>query len=299
MAHESCLRLIPNSAAIVTPHNMVVRGFIAQARAKFRVASSYVSEAIKTEIRLANCRSIDDILEDYELRAAVLLSAGLSTKAQGHLTDDEMTEIAKAALEEVEGDLANIKTEILYRYLLTAGDSLGGSMRNITGSNAQSKLAQAVIQKLTLLGIEHTILRSRKGKVQVIHWKNRTLSFDKTPDFIGNNLDVILLNIGYTISNFRETLNSREHYLAVGELKGGIDPAGADEHWKTANSALDRVRSRFNTTRSPALFFAGAAIESAMADEIYHDLINDRLEFAINISIDIQFNSLIDWLVSL
>ena len=30
-----------------------------------------------------------------------------------------------------------------------------------------------------------------------------------------------------------------------GELKGGIDPAGADEHWKTGNSALVRIRKAF------------------------------------------------------
>jgi len=31
----------------------------------------------------------------------------------------------------------------------------------------------------------------------------------------------------------------------MGELKGGIDPAGADEHWKTANKALDKMRKPF------------------------------------------------------
>ena len=37
-----------------------------------------------------------------------------------------------------------------------------------------------------------------------------------------------------------ETLHveNPKHYLACGELKGGIDPAGADEHWKTAGKAL-------------------------------------------------------------
>ncbi len=29
-----------------------------------------------------------------------------------------------------------------------------------------------------------------------------------------------------------------EKTLMLGELKGGIDPAGADEHWKTANTVL-------------------------------------------------------------
>ena len=34
-------------------------------------------------------------------------------------------------------------------------------------------------------------------------------------------------------------------YMALGELKGGIDPAGADEHWKTARTALSRIHEAF------------------------------------------------------
>lgn len=53
-----------------------------------------------------------------------------------------------------------------------------------------------------------------------------------------------------------------EKYLALGELKGGIDPAGADEHWKTANSALQRIRTGFaKKSLTPYTFFIGAAIE--------------------------------------
>jgi hypothetical protein len=30
-----------------------------------------------------------------------------------------------------------------------------------------------------------------------------------------------------------------------GELKGGIDHSGADEHWKTAYTEINRVKSAF------------------------------------------------------
>lgn len=60
-----------------------------------------------------------------------------------------------------------------------------------------------------------------------------------------------------------------ERFIAFGELKGGIDPAGADEHWKTAQTALTRIRTAFaNWDLSPDLFFIGAVIADSMAQEI-------------------------------
>lgn len=85
---------------------------------------------------------------------------------------------------------------------------------------------------------------------------------------------------------------------ASGELKGGIDPAGADEHWKTARSALDRVREVFGGN-PPALFFVGAAIEWAMAREIFADLQTGRILYAANLTVPEQVADLASWLVSL
>ena len=66
-----------------------------------------------------------------------------------------------------------------------------------------------------------------------------------------------------------ETFRVPEIFIAFGELKGGIDPAGADEHWKTAQTALARIRSAFNAKNlSPNLFFVGAVIVDSMANDI-------------------------------
>jgi len=56
-------------------------------------------------------------------------------------------------------------------------------------------------------------------------------------------------------------------------LKGGVDPASADEHWKTAYSALERVRSGFKKLKlEPKTFSIGAATENSMAVKIYKQL---------------------------
>jgi len=125
------------------------------------------------------------------------------------------------------------------------------------------------------------------------------LLFDKKPRFIGNNIDVILLTSERTQLNLRERLERKEDYLACGELKGGIDPAGADEHWKTARSALNRIRSSFAGQTGPCLFFVGAAIEQAMANEIFAQLESGRLSYAANFTKPEQLEDLCSWLVEL
>lgn len=119
--------------------------------------------------------------------------------------------------------------------------------------------------------------------------------FDKTPPFINKNIDVILLHVA---SGSTVALNSPNSYLACGELKGGIDPAGADEHWKTAKSALDRIRGAFKDP-PPRLFFVGAAIEAAMAVEILLQLHSGELDHAANLTSPAQLSDLASWLVSL
>jgi len=98
----------------------------------------------------------------------------------------------------------------------------------------------------------------------------------------------------------KEAFNDPKRYIAAGELKGGIDPAGADEHWKTANSALDRIRTSFIKEKTkPALFFVGAAIESSMATEIFEQLENGHLAHAANLTSNKQLEDLASWLTNL
>ena len=85
-------------------------------------------------------------------------------------------------------------------------------------------------------------------------------------------------------------------YIALGELKGGIDPTGADEHWKTAKSALARIRDKFVKDKNtpPYLFFIGAAIENAMAIEAIDMMKSGELDMAVNLYKDDQLYELIN-----
>ncbi|WP_390903760.1 AvaI/BsoBI family type II restriction endonuclease [Trichothermofontia sichuanensis] len=86
----------------------------------------------------------------------------------------------------------------------------------------------------------------------------------------------------------------------MGELKGGIDPAGADEHWKTAQAALNRIRQAFaDAGHVPLTFFVGAAIEKRMAREIWEQLESGMLNNAANLNEENQVASISRWLCSL
>lgn len=84
------------------------------------------------------------------------------------------------------------------------------------------------------------------------------------------------------------------------ELKNEINPAGADEHWKTARTALERIRIAFSKRGlNPHIFFVGAAIEQKMSSEIWRMLKKGTLENAANLTDDAQIASLSRWLCSL
>ena len=171
-------------------------------------------------------------------------------------------------------------------------------MRNITGALAQAKFTEAVLSALRTRGVSAQSCK-REEKITRISWSGRVLLFDRKPRMLGKSVDVILLRGAIGEESEQDALEDRLLYFACGDLKGGIDPAGADEHWKTARSALDRIRACFKGGDCPKLFFAGAAIVQSMAEEIFERLRNEELTFAANLTMDEQVSELSTWLVSL
>ena len=291
---------IKKPADLITSQQATVDGFIAQAIEKCRIARPYVQQAQQLRESLNQSTDIHALIINAALRDQLLAAAGLSDKARHWLSDDQQDR----SLDRILGQLAAAggdqwRDEILFRFLLTRGDSLGGAMRNITGAAAGRKLVASIIKALAARQIKPQLTKSPAGKVQYLRWPSRLLAFDKTPRFVGNNIDAILLRVDDDSLPDRDVLESPDSYLACGELKGGIDPSGADEHWKTADSALDRIREVFRNKQQVHMFFAGAAIEDAMAKEIYQQLLDGRMSFAANLTIRQQLSELAAWLVRL
>jgi hypothetical protein len=77
----------------------------------------------------------------------------VSDKATNHLEDSDKREAVRGLIKNfLEPAGANFVEELVFRFLLTRGDTLGGSMRNVGGFMAQKKLTRAILACLKLAG---------------------------------------------------------------------------------------------------------------------------------------------------
>lgn len=314
---------LASADSLVTSYAQVRAGFISMALAKNRKATPFVEEAKALQVLAAQAKRATQLLDMVALRPSLLTAAGISDKAANHLTEDDKTEAIRGLIDNfLEPAGAGFVDELVYRFLLTRGDSLGGSMRNLAGILAEQKLSRTIIATLSIQGKAFHWLDGRSqqwfpGKSQDaelpntlrgLHWQNhagdRMLIFNLTVPLVQKNVDLCLFASAFGQFRFGRHSTSchyqPQQYIALGELKGGIDPAGADEHWKTANSALQRVRTAFAAEGlSPHTFFIGAAIQKAMAVEIYVQLEAGALNNAANLTNENQLIALCQWLLAI
>lgn len=311
---------ITNSHVLITTSESRRSGFLEYALRRNKESVPFIdkSKALKAVLEI-HTKSASDILSIPQVRESLLEAAGISVKAKAHLSDVDKERLLNEFIDKVLIPCGNkYIEEIVYRYLLTSGDALGGKMRNIVGSIANEKFTRFLISQLQISSTIFKYANKRSGfsngelytidqaeSIKAIKWKNRDnedrlLIYNVNVPQVGKNIDIVLLNEhseGVNGPDIKGMLSNPGNYLAIGELKGGIDPAGADEHWKTANTALGRVRSSF-MGKLP-LFFIGAAIEASMAGEIYAQYSSGDLGNCANLTSDEQLAALCDWLVGL
>jgi hypothetical protein len=312
------LEHLKSSHDLETTYEAIRAGFVALALEKNRRATPFVAQARSLKVAASKAKIPGDLLKMTEIRPAVLTAAGVSDKASNHLQEEDKTEAIKGLIRNfLEPAGANFIEELVFRFLLTRGDTLGGSMRNVGGFLAQCKLTRSIVSYLTLTGKGYRWLHSEtdkwasnpdddsdiefhlKGLSWQIEGKDRTLIYNLTVPLFKNNVDLCLFNCS-PINLSKKVINDAASYIALGELKGGIDPAGADEHWKTARTALDRIQEAFAKHKAtPKIFFIGGAIEQKMATEIWAMLENGVLDNAANLTDEKQIASIASWLCKL
>ncbi len=137
--------------------------------------------------------------------------------------------------------------------------------------------------------------------VRGIYWQGRAdriMVFNKTIPFIKKNIYIFLL--ASNKENATSDIKTPSKYIALDELKGGIDPAGADEQWKTARTTIERILKSFSTEDSSVkTFFVGAAIEKAMSEEIGNWLQNGKLSNAGDLTNKDHVASICNWLAGI
>ena len=308
---------LSGSSDLVTTYEEIRAGFVSLALEKNRRATPFVEQARSLKAAASQAKIPADLPNIESIQPALLTASGVSNKAMNYLlSQDKMEAIQGLIAKYLEPAGPAFVEELVFRFLLTRGDTLGGSMRNIGGVIGEQKLTRATLANLAIAGIPYQWLHSgskewTNGKedeadielhLNALSWSNksggRTMIYNRKVPFIGKNIDLCLLKCKPQELNAAFSVPSR--YLALGELKGGIDPAGADEHWKTARTSLTRIRKAFSDNGLfPHIFSVGAAIENSMAEEIWNQLEDGTLSNAANLTDADQVTSLCGWLCSL
>ncbi|MEW6587477.1 MAG: AvaI/BsoBI family type II restriction endonuclease, partial [Nitrospirota bacterium] len=303
-----------SSEDLETTYEATRAGFVALALEKNHRATPFIAEARALQEAASHAKRPVELLKIKGIESGLLTAAGLSDKAITHLqSKDKSAAIQELIKNFLEPAGEKFVEELVFRFLLIRGDTLGGSMRNIGGVLAQRKLTRAILSTLKIAGIPFywqdaksrkwyengdnlEIETSLRGLYWQVNSRDRVLLYNLTVPLVENNVDLCLF--AATPKSLDET--DPKSYIALGELKGGIDPAGADEHWKTARTALERIRRSFaGVHHTPETFFIGAAIEKKMAAEIWEELKKGILNNAANLNEDNQVASISHWLCNL
>jgi hypothetical protein len=315
---ESFHKHLKSASDLETTREAYRAGFIALALERNHRATPFVERARALKAAASRAKTASELLGMQDIQSALLTAAGVSDKAASHLgMSDKKEAIAGLIKNFLEPAGVAFVEELVYRFLLTRGDTLGGSMRNLGGVLAQQKLTRSIIAHLKNAGKSYQWLRTDSGKwreapadeagieVQLrgLSWKvgkaPRTLYYNVTVAVSRSHVDLSVLKCGPEALD-QQMLKSPASFLALGELKGGIDPNGADEHWKTARTALSRINEAFARNQlRPHTFFIGAAIEPKMAKEVWNFLESGIIENAANLTNETQVASLTRWLCSL
>lgn len=191
-----------SSDDLVTTYEAIRAGFVALALEKNRRATPYIAQARALKAAASKAKSPADLIGIEAIQTGLLAAAGISDKATGHLQSEDKAVAIQGLIEKyLEPAGANFVEELVFRFLLTRGETLGGSMRNVGGVLAQRKLTRAIISTLTLEGTRYQWLHATNNawtgmtdddsdielNLRGLSWKNknktRTLIYNLTIPF--------------------------------------------------------------------------------------------------------------------
>ena len=315
---------ISKAEDLVTTLDQTRKGFVDAALEKNRRATPYVENAKTLRNFALKANTPYDLLNIPQIRKGLLTASGLSDKSFKYFSEDDKTEAIMELIRNfLEPAGSSFVDELVYRFLLISGDSLGGAMRNIVGVIAQKRFVEHFLSALNMRELAYSIMLKadkKKGykwramqyndayeladEIAAIKWeygnRQKVLFFNAKITLVDKNVDICLYDCTKKPFNSKTAKEYNECAIMFGELKGGIDPAGADEHWKTGKSALDRIRNKFSSKGYKIhTSFIAAAIEKSMATEIFNLVSNNTLSYAANLTYDNQLSDYCEWIITL
>jgi len=211
-----------------------------------------------------------------------------------------------------------------YRHIVmmiaNLGDSLGGTSRNEIGRVALMRVVNPLVRHLHIQGRLSSILYSLKGLVVPDDDDDDSGAVKRKRINVGPETDIdelvkqfetyrILYHELETSNGSRLLLNRQLKWqdntgethkigpdlyshvgdidmLWAGEVKGGADPAGSDEHWKTATEALGRILRAAEATgrQTPMLSFIATILVERVAKDAQAWIEQGKLTSAYNLT---------------
>jgi Restriction endonuclease BsobI len=316
---EEAMSELVDPSTWITDAEETRKGFLEALQIKQELAEEYLKKADELRTTINNHPGgFAGLLKSASPKEKALWSqlislAGISEKARKNLEskkkgDKQQPAVSLETLVRERLDkLTQLSTEELVgHFLLVCGHALGGKYRNRVGKEAQRRFVSCFLDAL-----EPTIIKQIKP-AKSRPWaecpKNgppedaRGFAWE-----VGEKRRVLLLNeqlqmgkkknsVDICLFDGTPTTFDKKGPLALGELKGGFDPAGADEHWKTAQTALKRINDNYPTV---PLFFAGAAIVKSTATYLGGRVESKKLHRVANLTKSAQLLELCRWLCSL
>ncbi|EDX75200.1 hypothetical protein MC7420_2204 [Coleofasciculus chthonoplastes PCC 7420] len=150
---------------LVTPYAAVRAGFVALALEKNRRATPFVEQARVLKAAASRIKTPMELVDLEDIQPALLTAAGVSDKAARYLDIHDKIAAIRGLIENfLEPAGAKFIEELVFRFLLIRGDTLGGSMRNVGGVLAQRKLTRMLLSTLTVAGKSYQWLHSSMNR---------------------------------------------------------------------------------------------------------------------------------------
>jgi len=147
---------------LVTTYEATRAGFISIAFEKNIKATPFIEEAKSLKVIAQKAKKPKDLLSLTDIYPSLLTASGLSDKSLNHLTKEDKEEALNNLIEKfLEPAGEKFIDELVYRFLLTRGDTLGGMMRNIAGFIGQKKLIRSIIASLSIKKRDFMYLHSK------------------------------------------------------------------------------------------------------------------------------------------
>ena len=142
---------IKQAQDLVTSRKETRAGFIALALEKNYLAQPYVEEAKALRSLAGKVKTAKELLKIKELYPSLLSASALSIKSLNYLTDRDKQIAIEGSIDEFLEPVGNeFPNELVYRYLLTKGDALGGQARNLAGVLGEKKFLRAFLSVLNV-----------------------------------------------------------------------------------------------------------------------------------------------------